>query len=534
VAELPNAVRASTSDIVDSIRMHFFKVRLDTQPMLHMRSKFTRKTGEILAIAAILLVANTAFPAANLLYNWNFNGDTGSTVNNSAANPNALGGTLTMRNAAGLATDLHGPGSTGMPNDFAFNASSGNLAVPSPVAISPTGDITTGSLGKITITGWLKDTGESNYSQENFSRILTIGPAGYDGSAGAGIPNSGPNSAFSLGVTAGAMQLKINGAGGANAFDGVMSTSNVLPSAANQWFFFAVTYDSTAAILKNGNDYNNTSQPSVSMYIGSAQQGIAAPAFSAAYPGITGSSPTSPGPIQFTSAIASILNRTSTQRNQPYVGYADDFRIYDDVLSTQELNNVRLSSAPLVAGDFNFDGVVNSADVSPMLGALTNLQQFQANRGLSDDAFKFIGDLNHDNVVTNSDIQNLLSLIKDNLPPAMTGDMNRDGHITSADLNVLQQALTNLEKYRTDHTLTPEEFTTMADANQDMMVDHDDIQALQDLIASMGGGAVAVPEPSVFALFSGAFLALLAFRYNGKANFFGFSFPIRAKYLHRL
>jgi hypothetical protein len=523
--------------------MHFSTARMDTHPMSNLRSKPLQNAGKILAFVATLLVAGPAFSAANLLYNWNFNGDSGSAVNNSAANPNALGGTLEMRNAVGLPFNFHGPsgsGSTGMPGDIAFDASSGSLASASPVAISPTGDITTGSMSKITITGWLKDTGESNYSDTNFSRILTIGPAGYDGAAGAGIANPAPNSSLSLGVynfgsTFGALQLKINGAGGANSFDGVISSNEVLPSN-DKWFFFAVTYDSTAPIVNNSGVYTNSnaSQPTVGMYIGSLTQDISAPAFSAAYPGITGTTPSSPGAIQFTSAIASILNRTSSSRNQPYVGYADDFRIYDGILSAQELNTLRQSTVPITPGDFNLDGVVDAADLPAMLKAVTNLPQYQADHGLSDDAFKFLGDLNHDTVVTNTDIQNLIALIRDNLPPAMRGDMNRDGHVTNADLPLLLQALTDLEKYRTDHTFGEAEFKTMADANQDLTINQADIQALEALIASMGGGAVAVPEPSVLALFSSAFLAFLGFRYGGKINFFGFSFLTRTKYLHRL
>jgi hypothetical protein len=543
VAELPNAVRASTSDIVDSIRMHFSNVRLDIRPMSYMRCNFTRKMGRILVFAAGLLIAGQA-SSADLLYNWNFNGDTGSTVVNSAGNPGATGGNLTMRNGAGASSDpiaasLHGPGSTGASGDLAFKTTSGSLTSASPVAISSAGDITTGSLSKITITGWLQDTGESNYTDGNTSRILTIGPPGYDGGVGAGIGNPAPNSSLSLGVynlgnAFGALQLKVNGAAG--TFDGVISSNEILPSSANQWFFFAVTYDSTATMAKNGSEYTNTnaSQPSVSMYIGSASQSISTAAFSGAYPGITGNTPSSPGPIQFTNAFASLMNRTSSARNLPYVGYGDDFRIYDGVLTPQELNSVRQSSAPLSPGDFNGDGIVNAADLPAMLGAMTNLAQYQADRGLSDDAFKFIGDLNHDTFVTNSDIQNLLDLIKANLPPAMNGDMNRDGHITQADLPLLLQALADFEKYRTDHSLTLAELTTMGDASGDMVFDHDDIQALEDLIASMGGGAVAVPEPSLFACFSGAFCAFLGFCYSRKINFFGFSFLARAKYLHRL
>jgi hypothetical protein len=59
-------------------------------------------------------------------------------------------------------------------------------------------------------------------------------------------------------------------------------------------------------------------------------------------------------------------------------------------------------------GDFNTDGTVNAADIRAMLGALTNLATYKAEKGLSDSALVAMGDLNDDNKFTNGDIQSLL------------------------------------------------------------------------------------------------------------------------------
>jgi hypothetical protein len=76
--------------------------------------------------------------------------------------------------------------------------------------------------------------------------------------------------------------------------------------------------------------------------------------------------------------------------------------------TTVQLNYI---VSTLVPGDFNLDGAVTSADIKAMLVALTNLNKFKTDNGLSDADLLAIGDLNGAAGVTNADIQSLLGLV---------------------------------------------------------------------------------------------------------------------------
>ena len=66
----------------------------------------------------------------------------------------------------------------------------------------------------------------------------------------------------------------------------------------------------------------------------------------------------------------------------------------------------------LLRGDFSGNGVVDTADIPPMLNALTDLNAFQMARGLSVFDLLTIGDLDSDGKVTNGDVQSLLNSLK--------------------------------------------------------------------------------------------------------------------------
>lgn len=69
-------------------------------------------------------------------------------------------------------------------------------------------------------------------------------------------------------------------------------------------------------------------------------------------------------------------------------------------------------------GDFNFDGVVNAADIVAMETALTNLSSFQSTNHLFDAQVSAIADVNDDGVVNNADLQSLLNLLISGSPSA--------------------------------------------------------------------------------------------------------------------
>ena len=76
----------------------------------------------------------------------------------------------------------------------------------------------------------------------------------------------------------------------------------------------------------------------------------------------------------------------------------------------------RLASAsyvnPKILGDFNLDGKLSASDVPAMLAALSDVNHFKLQNGLSDADFLAISDLNHDFKATNADLQSLLDLLK--------------------------------------------------------------------------------------------------------------------------
>jgi hypothetical protein len=69
-------------------------------------------------------------------------------------------------------------------------------------------------------------------------------------------------------------------------------------------------------------------------------------------------------------------------------------------------------------GDFNFDGVVNAADIVAMESALTNLSSFQSTNHLFDAQVSAIADINDDGIVNNGDLQSLLNLLISGSPSA--------------------------------------------------------------------------------------------------------------------
>jgi probable HAF family extracellular repeat protein len=67
-----------------------------------------------------------------------------------------------------------------------------------------------------------------------------------------------------------------------------------------------------------------------------------------------------------------------------------------------------LLTPELLRGDFSRDGRLASNDIAAMLNALTDLNAYKANEGLSDDDLRTIADINGDGLINNADVQTLL------------------------------------------------------------------------------------------------------------------------------
>ena len=88
------------------------------------------------------------------------------------------------------------------------------------------------------------------------------------------------------------------------------------------------------------------------------------------------------------------------------------------------------------------------------------------------------------------------------------GDFDRDGQLTAADIPAMLTALTDLNSYASNNSLSPAQMAAIGDFDSSSTVTNRDIQGLLDLVASGSGSASAVPEPSNLLL---AVLGLLTF-----------------------
>jgi hypothetical protein len=92
-------------------------------------------------------------------------------------------------------------------------------------------------------------------------------------------------------------------------------------------------------------------------------------------------------------------------------------------------------------GDFNLDHAITAADISGMMNALANLDDFQSSHSLSLGDFQFLADVNGDGLINNADLQSLISLIANTDIGGSIGSTARASTTTSeADIQLTDPA----------------------------------------------------------------------------------------------
>jgi Concanavalin A-like lectin/glucanases superfamily len=407
------------------------------------RGDFARLSLAALAVMCCAFAGNSSAFAASLLYQWDFNGPAGSTI----APTVGAGGVLTMSRVtvgdSGLSAPTAGdyrtaPG-TGVfgdtnPNDRAFDNSGalyqiGSQSDPGSFSGMVSSDNTgitpaqnnllvdpTGPHGQITITAWVKlDDGELN---GQFPRLIKFGSQNYDGANSTiGGPPTNVNGTFfgfyNSGSNTNTLQFKSNGASGLDNSTGFVGNPEIITPFENDWMFVAVSYDSTISPVKLG---TNGTPPNVEFYVGNKTTSITAPASAGALPiAGAGSSPNlnTAGPVNLNNNYVYFGNRIDGPMDAGLGALIDDVRIYDGVLSASQIDRVRQNlAATYSVGDFDLNGVVNSADLPVMLQALTDLNAYKTSNSLQSSDLLTIGDVNGDGVVNNADLQAFLGQLK--------------------------------------------------------------------------------------------------------------------------
>jgi hypothetical protein len=118
--------------------------------------------------------------------------------------------------------------------------------------------------------------------------------------------------------------------------------------------------------------------------------------------------------------------------------------------------------------------IVTLTDSSGYSGAFTGTPTVLATAG-TNEAFRGIGVIN----VT-----------------GLAGDLNLDGHVDSADIQAMENALSNLNKFQFDNSLSSSSLLSIADVNGDGQVNNADLQALLSKLINGGGNLTSVPEPA--------------------------------------
>jgi PKD repeat protein len=302
------------------------------EPMIHMSRIFLSRAarlGGMAGTACLLLAGATGLPAQTPVYQWNFNGATGTGVPSITAG----GGTLSTLIGAGSFT---GAGATGLGTDWAYQGTSASDGCRNA------GDLSgLGTISNLTVTFWINPAVAYASLPTTLARLLMLGNASsYDESAG----NASPG--FSLALNGTGLQYNIN-----NGSEPIQA--NVFtPYSANQWVFVVMEYDglattnfSSALGAALGNSSGN-----LAFITGTTTASIGSPIMENLP--VNGKS-ISPGPITNTAPMYFFVgNRASGGRG--FDGLIDNINIYTNLLTLSQLESLRISgyATTLTAGAY--------------------------------------------------------------------------------------------------------------------------------------------------------------------------------------
>ena len=253
----------------------------------------TFRSGLLVALSVLGLGLQSS--KAALLLEYSFNQSTGTTAYDTGAAPAANG---TLNGGATWSNSLPSGSGYSLSLDGA-NGSNVDAGVVSKIA----------GLSQLTVTLWVNLTAAPANLDRLFSTMNSTNDGGMDFYIST--PTSGSISASNFQISFGV--------------DGTSIGAGANLDANNQWVFLAVTYDGTLAS-------NNTLFYSGSVATSSSQLGTTKTINSGAVSGTTGS-------LQVGDTQASPSDRTPS-------GLFSGLRIYDTVLTSTEINDVRLATVP--------------------------------------------------------------------------------------------------------------------------------------------------------------------------------------------
>ena len=279
-----------------------------------------------LAISGFAVATQAQTP----LYQWTFDGGSGSTVTPSVATGGGGGLTLTSPGVYGAA----GSGVSGAPGDLAFNNTGTTYGSAGGIAASTTADMSIGVQTAFTMTGWMQASG--GYSALGaFARVFMVGQ---------GTPDTGSANAATLAIFNNAagenqvntLQLRLSNIGGpqTSPTDGLLAGNNVLTPFGSGWTFFAVTVDLTAS-ANNVNFYFG-GLSSLNAPITLSYNNAGAPIGSIDFGSVANSD----------AGSAQLLNRSSNLQ-RGFTGSGDDFGFYSGALNSAGVTAVYNSALPV-------------------------------------------------------------------------------------------------------------------------------------------------------------------------------------------